>query len=359
MKILLVGCGLFNATIATQLKNHQITIIDKRNHIGGNCYTINKDNINIHQYGAHIFHTDDENIWNLVNKYISFNNYRHKVLVNYNNKIYSFPINLLTLQQVYPQVQTPQDANQLLNSFQKNISRNLEEHIISEIGLELYEIFIKGYTQKQWNTHPKNLPISIIKRLPIRTNFNDLYFNDKFQGIPIGGYTSMIDNMISHCDIKLNTDYFDDVEYFNNDFDKIIFSGPIDRFYNYKFGKLQWRSLKFEEELHEIQDYQGTSVINYTSEDITHTRIIEHKHFEFEQQPITYITKEYPENYIERENDPIYPINDENNNKIYNQYKEMSKTEDKILFGGRLGDYAYYDMDDVINKGIELSKSLL
>jgi UDP-galactopyranose mutase len=351
---LIVGSGLFGSTFAFQLQRSgkKCLILEKRDHIGGNCFSEKKDDINIHKYGPHIFHTNDTKIWNWINQFSDFNSYKHSPKVNFKDKIYSFPINLMTLQQVFG-VKNPREAIQKLEEVRvKNPNpQNLEDWILSQVGEEIYEIFIKGYTQKQWNTHPKNLPSSIIKRLPIRTNFDDNYFFDKYQGIPIGGYTQIFEKLLNGIEVKLNVDYFRDREYWNSLSNKIIFTGKIDQFYEYKLGKLDYRSLKFDSEMIEIEDYQGCSIMNYTSMDIPYTRITEHKHFENSNSKVTWITKEFPKNYQEGDT-PYYPINDDRNQKIYQKYKELSKSDTNIIFGGRLAEYRYYDMHQIIGSAL-------
>lgn len=358
---LIVGCGLFGVTFAQQAKQKgkQCLIIDSRSHVGGNIYTENKDGINIHKYGPHIFHTNDDKIWEYINSFTKFNNFTYRPKVNYKNKIYSFPINLFTLYQIWG-LKTPEEAKLKLESVKINIKepKNLEEWILSQVGEELYYTFIHGYTKKQWNKDPKDLPSFIIKRLPIRLNFDDSYFFDKYQGIPIGGYTKVIENMTEGIEVILNENYFDRRDYWNKKANKIIFTGKIDEFYNYKYGELEYRSLRFEEIKLNTKDHQGVACINYTDENIPYTRILEHKHFEFGQQDITYITKEYPQEYIKEHNTPYYPINNDKNNDIYKKYRQISEKENNILFGGRLAEYKYYDMHQIIGSALQKSKNI-
>jgi UDP-galactopyranose mutase len=358
---LIVGCGLFGVTCAQQAKEKgkRCLIIDSRNHIGGNIYTENKNGINIHTYGPHIFHTNNDEIWNYANRFTRFNHFINRPKVNYKDKLYSFPINLFTLYQIWG-IKTPEEAKLKLDSVKVKIEepKNLEEWILSQVGEELYYTFIHGYTKKQWNKEPKDLPSFIIKRLPIRLNFDDNYFFDKYQGIPIGGYTKIIENMTEGIEVILNENYFDRRDYWNQKADKVIFTGKIDEFYNYKYGELEYRSLRFEEFKLNIKDYQGNAYINYTDENVPYTRIIEHKHFEFGQQDITYITKEYPENYIKGENTPYYPINNDKNNDLYKKYRQMSEKENNTLFGGRLAEYRYYDMHQIIGSALQKSKNI-
>lgn len=357
---LIIGSGLFGSICARELtdKGYNCIVLEKRNHIGGNCYTENIDGINIHKYGPHIFHTSNEKIWNYINKFCKFNNYRNQTKVNYKNKIYSFPINLMTLYQIY-EVTTPTDAIKKLEEVKHKIEnpKNLEEYILSQVGSELYEIFIKGYTTKQWNTDPKNLPSFIIKRLPIRYNFDDNYFYDTYQGIPIGGYTQIFEKLLDKIDVRLNTNYFENKQYWNNITKKIIYTGKIDEFYDYKFGKLDYRSLIFKHEKVNIPDYQGNAIINYTDISVPYTRITEHKHFEFGKQSNTIITKEYPSDY-NLDSEPYYPINNDLNSKIYTEYKKLADNEKNIIFGGRLAEYKYYDMHQVIGSALHTLENL-
>ena len=358
MKIdyLVVGSGLFGSTFA-RLKaelGFKVLVIEKRNHIGGNCYTEKIHNINVHKYGPHIFHTNDYKIWKFINKFSKFNNYQHRIKVNYKNNIYSFPINLLTMNQVWG-ITTPEQAiNKIKSLSKKENIENLEDFALSEIGKELYEIFIKGYTTKQWNKPPCELPSFIIKRLPIRCNYDDRYFNDKYQGIPIDGYTAIFEKMLDHpnINVQINVDFFENKKEFIN-FSKIIYTGAVDQFYDYVFGELEYRSLRFENEIFEKEDFQGVSIINYTDQSVPFTRIIEHKHFEQSESSNTIITKEYPENYS-KDKIPYYPINDEKNNALYKKYCELNSNN--VIFGGRLGSYRYMDMHQIIGSAMLFAK---
>jgi UDP-galactopyranose mutase len=347
---LIVGSGLYGSVFAHEAKKAGKTclVLEKKEHIGGNIYTKNVSGINVHEYGPHIFHTSNKKIWDYINQFATFNNFVNRPRVNYKNKLYSFPINLLTLYQLW-NVKTPQEAIEKLNISKIKIDnpQNLEEWCLNEIGTELYETFIKGYTQKQWKADPKELPTFIIKRIPIRTNFDDNYYFDTYQGIPIGGYTQIIEKMLDGIEVKLNTDYLADKDNWNKVSKKVLYTGPIDAYFNYQFGDLDYRTTKFEHEIIHIKDYQGNAIINYTSADVPYTRIIEHKHFDMVNVPYTLITREYPEDW-KRELTPYYPINNEKNTKIYNQYKELTKTLKNVLFGGRLAEYRYYDMHQVI-----------
>jgi UDP-galactopyranose mutase len=351
---LIVGSGLFGATFSqlASLDNKKCLIVDKRNHIGGNCFTEKNGEIDIHKYGPHIFHTNDITIWNYVNQFTSFNNYINRPKVSYNDNIYSFPINLMTLYQVFG-VKNPIEAKETLDSVKIKIEnpQNLEEWSLSQIGEELYKIFIYGYTKKQWGTDPKNLPSFIIKRLPIRLNFDDNYFFDKYQGIPINGYTEMISNMIGNTEVILEYDYFNKKSYYDSLAKRIVYTGPIDKFFDYEHGSLSYRSLRFDVETKNISDYQGNAIVNYTSESIPYTRIIEHKHFNNAKSEYTIISKEYPERWSIG-SEEYYPINDENNTYIYNKYKKLSLLNNKYIFGGRLAEYRYYDMHQVIGSAM-------
>jgi UDP-galactopyranose mutase len=354
---LIVGSGLFGCVFAQQAKlnNKTSLILEKRNHPFGNCYTENIEGINIHKYGPHIFHTSNDTIWSYVNQFAKFNNYVNRPKVNYKEKIYSFPINLFTLYQLWG-VSSPEQARVRLDKEKIQISnpQNLEEWILSQVGEEIYQKFIYGYTKKQWNTEPKNLPSFIIKRLPIRLNFDDNYFNDIYQGIPIGGYSTMMNNMIEGIEIVLETDYLQNRDYWNSKAKNIVYTGPIDEFYNYEYGVLDYRSLRFEHNTFETQDFQGNAIINFTDENVPYTRSIEHKHFENTNSDITIVTKEYSQDWsqaLER----FYPINNEKNNNLYDKYKKLSKSS-KVIFGGRLGEYKYYDMHQIIGSSLHKYK---
>jgi len=360
---LIVGAGLFGATFAEQArKNKQSCIvIDRRNHIGGNCYTEKTEyNIDIHKYGPHIFHTNNEKIWDYVNQFAKFNNFVNRPKVSFKNEIYSFPINLFTLYQIWG-IKNPNECRQKINQVKLDIKnpKNLEEWVLSQVGSEIYQTFIYGYTKKQWNTEPKNLPASIIKRLPIRFTFDDNYFNDSYQGIPVNGYTEMIKNMFDKTEIICDTDYFENKDYYDSLAHRVIYTGHIDRFFDYKFDRLRYRSLRFQQSLLNTNDFQGNAVINFTDSSVPYTRIVEHKHFNLNPKNIdcghTYITKEYPEDFNESNNEPYYPINDDFNNQIYLKYKNLiNPLNKKYIFGGRLAEYRYMDMHQVIASAINI-----
>lgn len=359
---LIIGAGLFGAISAFELtkKGYKCLVIEKRNHIGGNCFTENIEGINVHKYGAHIFHTNDKMIWDYVNNLVEFNRYTNSPIANYKGEIFNLPFNMNTFYQLW-KVKTPEEAKAKIyeqtSSFNSKEPKNLEEQALKLIGKDIYEKLIKEYTEKQWGTDAKNLPAFIIKRLPIRFTYDNNYFNDKYQGIPIGGYTPLFEKLLNEVDIMLEVDYFSEQEKYNSLADNIIYTGPIDKYYNYKFGKLNYRSLRFENELLEIENFQGNAVVNYTSHNEKYTRIIEHKHFEFGNQAKTYITKEYPQDWNENL-EPYYPINDEENNEIYNQYKKLAGEEVNVIFGGRLAEYKYYDMHQVIGSALAKMKQI-
>ena len=357
---LIVGAGLFGTVFAREMTDSgkKCLIVDRRTHIGGNVYSENRDGIDVHVYGAHIFHTNNDNIWKYVNRFTEFNSYINKPKVVYKDRVFSFPINLMTLHQLWGVI-TPSEAEEKLKSVRIKCDTpdNLEDWILSQVGKEVYETFIRGYTIKQWQRDPKDLPASIIKRLPIRLTFEENYFLDKYQGIPINGYTAMIDNMLQGIDFKLGIDYFDDKSELDSLADTVVFTGKIDEYYDFCFGELEYRTLRFEHETLD-GDFQGNAVVNYTHPDIPFTRIIEHKHFQ--PQDVlniknTIITREYSDEYSKGKT-PYYPINDDKNNSIYFKYKELSKSEKNIIFGGRLAEYKYYDMHQVIGSALKKAK---
>jgi UDP-galactopyranose mutase len=350
---LIVGAGLYGAVAAYELKKKgfKCLVIDKRSHIGGNIYTENADGINIHKYGAHIFHTSDKKIWDYVNRFASFNNFVNSPVARFHNELYNLPFNMNTFSKLWG-ITTPAEAaakikEQIEAEHLEGEPKNLEEQALRLVGRDVYEKLVKEYTEKQWGRSCKELPAFIIKRLPVRFTFDNNYFNDRYQGIPIGGYTAMVEKMLEGTDVRLDTDYFEHHDTLDGLADKIIYTGMIDRFYDYKFGELEYRSLKFETEKLDTENYQGVAVVNYTSHDEKFTRIIEHKHFEFGKQPVTYITKEYPKQW-EKGDEPYYPVNNDRNNELYAKYRALAEKETNVFFGGRLGQYKYYDMDKVI-----------
>ena len=352
---LIVGAGLFGSIFAHEMtkKGKKCLIIEKRDHIGGNVYTENIENINVHKYGAHIFHTNNKEVWEYINQFADFNRYTNSPVANYNGELYNLPFNMNTFYQMWG-VKTPEEAKAKINEQKSEIKnpKNLEEQAISLIGKDIYEKLIKGYTEKQWGRKCRDLPAFIIKRLPVRYTFDNNYFNDLYQGIPIGGYTKIIEKMLENIEVKLNTDFFDDKTKWMNIADKIIFTGMIDQYYDYCYGELEYRGLEFEFETLDMENYQGNAVINYTDAETPYTRIIEHKHFEDSDSPKTIITKEYPKTWMKGE-EAYYPLNDDNNSELFKKYQELAKKEDKVIFGGRLGMYQYFDMWQVIDEALK------
>lgn len=353
---LIVGSGLYGsvaAYILTEL-GKKCLVIDKRNELGGNVYCEYKDGINIHKYGPHIFHTSNKNVWKFINKFAEFNNFINTPMAIYENEIYNMPFNMNTFAKLW-NITTPEQAKQIINKQKSGITnpKNLEEQAISLVGTDIYNKLIKGYTEKQWGKKCVELPASIIKRLPVRFIYDNNYFNDIYQGIPKGGYNQIINKLLNNCKCITNTNYFNNKKYFDSICDKIIYTGRIDEFYDFKFGKLEYRTVKLETEKMNINNFQGNAVINYTSSNVPYTRIIEHKFFEPEcegfNKNITYISKEYPVDFKDNL-EPLYTINNEKNTLLYGKYKELSKQQNKYIFGGRLAEYKYYDMDDVIEK---------
>ncbi|HEY8361538.1 MAG TPA: UDP-galactopyranose mutase [Tissierellaceae bacterium] len=360
---LIVGAGLFGSVFAYEAhkKGKKCLVIDKRNHVGGNVYTKEIEGINVHMYGPHIFHTNNKEVWDYINQFAEFNRYTHCPIAIYKDEVYNLPFNMNTFNKLWG-VKTPTEAKAKIAEqiAECNIAqpKNLEEQAIMLVGKDIYEKLIKGYTEKQWGRKATELPPFIIKRLPVRFTYDNNYFNDKYQGIPIGGYTRIIEKMLEGIEVRLNTDFFENREELESLADKIVYTGMIDQFYNYKYGVLEYRSLRFEHEILDIDNYQGSAVVNYTEYEIPYTRIIEHKHFESGDQSKTVITKEYPVKW-NKGDEPYYPINDEKNNEIYNKYKELADKENNVIFGGRLAEYKYYDMDDVIARALECVKKYL
>ena len=360
---LIVGAGLFGATMAYCLtqKGKRCLVIDKRPHIGGNAYTKSVRGINVHTYGAHIFHTSDKRVWDFVHRFAEFNRFTNSPIANYRGRLFNLPFNMNTFYQMWG-VTTPEQAAHVIEAQRGEMClehpRNLEEQAISLVGRDLYETLVKGYTEKQWGRKATELPAFIIKRLPVRLTFDNNYFDDTYQGIPIGGYTQMVERMLEGIEGWLNADYFSDKSAFDAMAERIIYTGEIDRFFGYRFGRLAYRTVRFETELLEgVRDYQGNAVVNYTDAETPYTRTIEHKHFEFGRQPDTVISKEYPKEW-EPGDEPYYPVNDEGNNRLYAHYKALAERQEKVLFGGRLATYAYYDMHQVIKQALDLSDKL-
>lgn len=360
---LVVGAGLYGAVFAYEAKKKGKTclVIDKRDHIAGNIYCENIHDINVHKYGAHIFHTSDKKIWDYVNQFAEFNNYINSPIARYKNELYNLPFNMNTFSKMW-NIVTPQEAKDIIASQIADLNitepKNLEEQALSLVGRDVYEKLIKGYTEKQWGRDCKELPSFIIKRLPLRFVYDNNYFNDRFQGIPMGGYTKIVEKMLDGIEVRLNTNYLDNREEFDAMADKIVYTGMIDQFYDYKLGVLEYRSVRFETEELDMENYQGNAVVNYTEREVPYTRIIEHKHFEFGKQPTTIISREYSSEW-KKGDEPYYPVNNEKNNNLYKQYKELADKEAKVIFGGRLGGYKYYDMDKVIAAALEMCETEL
>jgi len=359
---LIVGAGLFGAVCAHELRQsgHKCLVIDKRTHTGGNLYCENVNGIQVHKYGAHIFHTNDLLIWNYVNQLVPFRHYHHSVMANYKGKLFNLPFNMNTFYQLW-QLKTPEEVINRIAE-QRAAAKitdpaNLEEQAISMVGADMYHTLIKGYTEKQWGRFAKELPASIIKRLPLRFTYDNSYFSDRYQGIPAGGYNKLIDALLADVEVRLNIDYLKNKEAWHEVAETIIFTGPIDAWFNYCFGRLEYRSLSFEQEILPVSNFQGCAVMNYTDSEVPYTRIIEHKHFEGGQQPFSVITYEYPQamgSYAE----PYYPVNDTRNNNLYSKYKQAAAQQTNVIFGGRLAEYKYYDMDQIIGSALSKMKKL-
>lgn len=359
---LIVGCGLFGAVFAHEArkKGKNVLFIEKRNHIGGNIYCELQEDILVHKYGAHIFHTSNKRVWEYVNQFVEFNNFINAPIANYKGEMYNLPFNMNTFSKMF-HISTPQQAQEIIEAQRGEIKgepQNLEEQAISLVGREVYTKLIKGYTEKQWGRDCKDLPAFIIKRLPVRYTYNNNYFNDRYQGIPVEGYTALVEKLIDGCDVLLNTDFFSDKEKYLAMADTCLYTGMIDAFYDYCYGELGYRSLRFENETLDMQNYQGVAVVNYTEREIPYTRVIEHKHFAFGTQEKTIITKEYPADWVAGM-EPYYPINDAKNTELYQKYADLAANETKILFGGRLAQYKYYDMDKCVEAALALCDRVL
>lgn len=347
----LVGAGLFSGVIAYQaaLEGKRCLVLEKREHIGGNVYCEKIEGINVHKYGAHIFHTSDKQVWQFVNSLVEFNRYTNSPIANYKGEIYNMPFNMNTFNKMWG-VRTPQEAAAIIEKQRGEIKgepQNLEEQAISLVGKDIYEKLIKGYTEKQWGRSCKELPSFIIKRLPVRYTYDNNYFNDAYQGIPIGGYNVLVERLFAHADVMTNVDFLEDKEKWMGMGKQVIYTGAIDAFYNYCYGKLEYRTVRFETEVLDTPNYQGVAVVNYTDRETPYTRVIEHKHFEFGPQMKTVISREYSTDW-EEGMEPYYPVNNERNQHLYQLYASLSKSEPNVRFGGRLGEYKYYDMDKVI-----------
>ncbi len=372
---LIVGAGLFGSVFAYEAKKagRKCLVIDRRSHIGGNVYTEETEGINVHKYGAHIFHTSNKEVWDYMNSFVEFNRYTNSPIARYKDELYNLPFNMNTFHALWG-VKTPEEAKEkiqeqmqeALQQAEKHAGadgqlpepQNLEEQALRLIGRDIYEKLIKGYTEKQWGKRATELPSFIIKRLPVRFTYDNNYFNDKYQGIPEGGYTKIIEKMLDGIEVCTNTDFFAQRAEFEQCAEKIVFTGMLDEFYGYRFGELEYRSLRFESETLDQENYQGNAVVNYTEYDVPYTRIIEHKHFEFGTQPKTVVTREYPATWSKGD-EPYYPMNDERNNTLFAQYKELADAEQNIIFGGRLGEYKYYDMHQVVARALEIVRAEL
>ncbi len=360
---LIVGAGLFGAVFAYEARKRgkSCLVVEKRNHIAGNVYCEDIHGIQVHKYGAHIFHTSDKEIWEYVNQFAEFNHYINAPIARYKDELYNLPFNMNTFSRMWG-IATPKEAQDIIAGqiADLNISepKNLEEQALSLAGRDVYEKLIKGYTEKQWGRECRDLPAFIIRRLPLRFTYDNNYFNDRFQGIPIGGYTRLVERLLEGVEVRLSTDYLEHRQELDGLADRVVYTGMIDRFYNYSLGVLEYRSVRFETEELEVENYQGNAVVNYTDKEVPYTRIIEHKHFEFGKQPTTVISREYSSEW-KKGDEPYYPINDEKNNGLYERYRQLAKKEERIIFGGRLGGYRYYDMDKVIAEALKVCEKEL
>ncbi len=358
----IVGSGLFGATFANLAKKDgkKVLVIEKRNHIAGNVYTEKIEGINVHKYGAHIFHTDDKEVWDYVNSFVEFNRYTNSPIARYKDEVYNMPFNMNTFSKIWSDVITPEDAKRHIEEEKKEITtppKNLEEQAISLVGRTIYEKLVKGYTEKQWNRECTDLPAFIIKRLPVRFIYDNNYFNDKYQGIPIGGYTLLVEKMLEGIEVKLEEDFLPRKDYYKTIAKKIVYTGMLDEYFDCKLGRLEYRSLRFDTKILDTENFQGNAVVNYTGKEVDYTRVIEHKHFESTPSKKTVVTYEYPDDWTE-EKEAYYVINDEKNNNLKEQYQKLAEQEENVIFGGRLAEYKYYDMDDVIRSAMNTYKQL-
>lgn len=358
---LIIGSGLFGSVFAHEMKKagKSCLVLERRSHIGGNVYCEEKDGINIHTYGAHIFHTDNKAVWEYVKQFVEFNHYVNSPVANYKGELYNLPFNMNTFTKMWGVV-TPAEAAAKIAEQRTAIKgepKNLEEQAISLIGTDIYTKLIKGYTEKQWGRSCTELPAFIIKRLPVRYTFDNNYFNDPYQGIPIGGYNTLIQALLDGIEVRTGVDYLEHRDDYANMAKTIVYTGPIDEYFWYSLGTLEYRGLRFETDRLEEENHQGVAVMNYTDRETPYTRIIEHKHFEFGTQPVTYVTKEYPADWQPGQ-EAYYPVNNERNQALYQRYAELAKKEKNVIFGGRLAEYKYYDMDDVIRRALEVIKTL-
>ena len=365
---LVVGCGLYGVVFARQAANKgkKVLIIEKRNHIAGNIYTEEIEGINVHRYGPHIFHTNNKKVWNFINNFVEFNRYTNSPIAKYKDELFSLPFSMFTFNKMWGCI-TPEEAKKIINEQKKEIQyepKNLEEQAVSLVGRDIFEKLIKGYTEKQWGRNCKNLPPFIIKRLPVRYTYDNNYFNALYQGIPIGGYTKLIEKMLDGIEVKLNEDYLKNRQYYNSIAEKIIYTGAIDAYFDYKLGTLEYRTVRFEDEILDIPNFQGNAIVNYTDKETLWTRIIEHKWFQFGKDengndlPKTIISKEFSKEWTKND-EPYYPVNDEKNNTLYLKYKNLAEQEKNVFFGGRLGEYKYYDMDKVIESALNFCEKEL
>lgn len=354
----IVGAGLYGSTFANLAKTDEkkVLVIEKRNHIAGNVYTEKIEGINVHKYGAHIFHTDDKEVWNYVNSFVEFNRYTNSPVARYQNEIYNMPFNMNTFSKIWNDVITPEDAKRHIEEERKEMAgkspKNLEEQAISLVGRTIYEKLVKGYTEKQWNRECIDLPAFIIKRLPVRFIYDNNYFNDKYQGIPIGGYTKLVEKMLEGIEVRLEENFLEKKDYYKSIAKKIVYTGMLDEYFDCKLGRLEYRSLRFDTKIMDIENYQGNAVVNYTGKEVDYTRVIEHKHFELTPSKKTVVTYEYPDDWTE-EKEAYYVVNDDKNNTLKEKYQNLVEKEENIIFGGRLAEYKYYDMDDVIRSAID------
>ena len=359
---LIVGAGLYGAVFSYEAKRKgkKCLVIDKRNHVAGNIYSKEIEGIQVHEYGAHIFHTSSKKIWDYLRQFTEFNHYINSPIAVYKDEVYNLPFNMNTFSKMW-NIQTPKQAKDIikyqLDELNITNPKNLEEQALSLVGWDVYEKLIKGYTEKQWGRKCKELPAFIIDRLPLRFTYDNNYFNDRYQGIPIGGYTSMVERMLKGIEVQVGVDYLSDKNTLNALADVVVYSGQIDAYFDYALGVLEYRMVRFEQEVLNCENYQGNAVVNYTDQMVPYTRVIEHKHFEFGNQDKTVISKEYPDEWSRGE-EPYYPINDMKNNKLYERYKSMARGEKNVIFGGRLGEYKYYDMDKVIERALEMAERI-
>jgi len=358
----LVGGGLYSGVFAylAKQKGKKCLVVEKREHMGGNIYCEETEGIHVHRYGAHIFHTSNKRVWQFVNELAEFNRYTNSPVANFKGEMYNMPFNMNTFSRMWG-ISTPAEAKAKIEEQKASITgepKNLEEQAISLVGRDIYEKLVKGYTEKQWGRDCKDLPAFIIKRLPVRFTYDNNYFNDLFQGIPIGGYNVIIEKLFEGCDVEMGVDYLENKEYYDGLGERVIYTGTIDAYYGYQFGKLEYRSLRFETQVVDTDNYQGVAVVNYTDRETPYTRIIEHKHFEFGTQPKSVITREYSVDWTEGM-EPYYPVNDEKNQGLFLKYAALAETEDHVIFGGRLGEYKYYDMDKVIESAMNRAEKEL